>query len=222
MEVVNMYEFKDTYSRFKSAVDAATKHPYDTFVGWVLLDKEYRAAALYVTFYSEIVVAWKKNYSMFPYIDESLAVSTVMQYLMKNVMTILDHPKRFSKPYIYKVVYRCIYSLGLVKSSANCFYNRTNSFYEYDEIQASSVDTEGSEFYLSYRLRDAMIDNSDMLELIQNHEIERLLDQIVTEDERFGYLIENLLCNTRMPKGTASCKEHLFNLLKAKLAKYKD
>ena len=57
---------------------------------------------------------------------------------------------------------------------------------------------------------------------IAYHEIERLLDQIVTEDERFGYLIENLLCNTRMPRGTASCKEHLFNLLKAKLTKYKD
>lgn len=218
-----MYEFNDTYNRFKSAVDAVAENSYDTFVGWVLLNKEYRAPALYVTFYPEILMAWRKNYSMFPYIDEAIAISTVMQYLMKNVMVIIDNPKRFSEPYIYKVAYRCIYSLGKVKSNANYYHNCTHSFYEFDETQTnlnSGNDHDANS--ACFRIHDSAIDDTDILDLIKNREIEQLVDEIVAEDTRFGYIIDNLLCHTRIPKDIADSKQILFDLLKSKLFQFKE
>lgn len=119
-----MREFKETYKLFKSALDSATDADYTEARGWLQLSNELKAPALYIAFYSEIVLAWNKIHDMYPWVDECTAVSTLLQYLMKNVNIIKAHPQRFKPQYIYTVTYKCMYSLGQLKDARRWYQNR--------------------------------------------------------------------------------------------------
>ena len=68
-----------------------------------------RAAALYVQFYEQITLAWYKVRSF--YTPEEDGVSTMLQYLHKNVPIIEADPKRYSSKYIYQVAFNCLYCI---------------------------------------------------------------------------------------------------------------
>lgn len=76
---------------------------------WVRIPDDMKAAALYVNFFEQITLAWYKTASV--YSSDADGVSTVLQYLQKNVAKILDDSKRYTPAYIYRVAYNCLFCL---------------------------------------------------------------------------------------------------------------
>ena len=58
-----------------------------SYVEWVALPEDHKAAALFVQYFDQIELAWYKAKSFFT--SEEDGVYTVMQYLMKNVDKII-------------------------------------------------------------------------------------------------------------------------------------
>lgn len=81
-----------------------------TFEQWASRPTDQKAAILYVQFFEQITLAWYKTKSFF--VVEEDGVSTVLQYLVKNVPVILAEPKRFTANYIYRVAYNCLYCIS--------------------------------------------------------------------------------------------------------------
>lgn len=76
---------------------------------WLAIADDNKAAYLYVRFFDQITLAWYKVKSF--YTLEEDAVSTVLQYLLKNVPLIEADKKRFNAGYIYRVAYNCLYCI---------------------------------------------------------------------------------------------------------------
>ena len=99
---------------------------------WLSLDDENKAAALYVRFFNEIVLAWMKAKSF--YGSEEEGVETVLQYLCKNVPIIKNEPKRYNERYIYRVAYNCMYCICHDrKIDKDRFENETSNLVVNDE-----------------------------------------------------------------------------------------
>lgn len=96
--------FSETNNYFRTYL-SYTK-PY-SYTEWLALSDEKKAAALYVQFYEQITLAWFKTKSY--YAEDEVGVTTMLQYLMKNVPIIIKDSKRFSEKYIYRVAYNCLY-----------------------------------------------------------------------------------------------------------------
>lgn len=105
------YQFYQTRDMFLDYLSGYPKHP--TFVEWNNADSDDKAALLYVAFFSEVTLAWEKTTTSLGivYVSQEDGVSTVLQYLMKNVDKIAADEKRYSPGYIYKVCYNCLLSL---------------------------------------------------------------------------------------------------------------
>ena len=82
---------------------------------WNALPSEDKAAALYVQFFNEISWAWYKQDTFLRYSTDEDGVSTVLQYLQKNVAILEKHPERFTPAYIYRVSYNCLNCICLIK-----------------------------------------------------------------------------------------------------------
>lgn len=80
-----------------------------SFEEWMKVDSDKKAAVLFVQFFDQITLAWYKTKSF--YTAEEDGVSTMMQYLIKNVPIIEEHPERFRPGYIYQVAYNCLYCI---------------------------------------------------------------------------------------------------------------
>lgn len=107
----NNYQFIQTRNMFREYLSGYPK--YLTYNDWLAADDDDKAALLYVYFYKEVTLAWynavtSKN---IVFITQEDGISTVLQYLMKNVSKISDDPDRFSAQYIYRVCYNCLLSL---------------------------------------------------------------------------------------------------------------
>lgn len=101
-----MSAFKETYNMFRTHIGYTKPLSYDQ---WSSSDDQHKAAVLFVQFYEQITLAWYKVRSF--YANEEDGVSTILQYLQKNVPVILDCPKRFAPSYIYKVAFNCLYCI---------------------------------------------------------------------------------------------------------------
>ena len=96
----------------------------------MLIPHNLKAAALYVNFYQEITLAWKKY--QLPHIEEETAVSTVIQYLIKNVDIIENDKRRYTPNYIYQLAKNAIYPLGRIQCNIE-YYRRRCSWYDSDD-----------------------------------------------------------------------------------------
>ena len=92
-----------------------------SFDEWVALPDDYKAAALYCQFYSEVTLVWYKLFRN--YVPEEDALEVVIQYFMKNVDILKEHPDRFNKSYMYRVVYNCIGCLTNRESKQKSVYD---------------------------------------------------------------------------------------------------
>lgn len=107
-----MSAFTETKNLFAEAINYTTPL---TFSQWMQLADEcnpsndMRAAALFVQFFEQITLAWYKVRSY--YTLEEDGVSTVLQYLQKNVPVIAKNPKRYNAKYIYQVAFNCLYCI---------------------------------------------------------------------------------------------------------------
>lgn len=128
-----MNQFKETLDHFKPAL---TGLDYSTYWEWMLIPDDYKAAALYVQFYDAITLAWYKTQK--PFIEEEIALSTLMQYLLKNVEIIKQNRNRFTPNYMYKVAFNAFYPLGRIQRDIDYFYNEHAS--EYEKIRNRSDD----------------------------------------------------------------------------------
>ena len=103
-KVAALYETRTLYRNFLNIEESLT------FDQWNSLPHNKKAAALFVLFFNEIVLAWEKANTI-DFIDCEDGVDVVNQYLEKNVPIIENDPKRFTAAYIYRVAYNCMYCI---------------------------------------------------------------------------------------------------------------
>ena len=100
--------FYETRSLFTNYLGYSKPLSYDE---WNTLPSEDKAAALFVQFFDEITYAWYKQDTFLRYSTDEDGVSTVLQYLQKNVPILEGNPKKFTAAYIYRVAYNCLYCI---------------------------------------------------------------------------------------------------------------
>lgn len=140
-----MNQFKKTYHMFKDALDGLNLE-YQTYPDWMFIPDEFKVAAIYVRFYREIILAWSKTEK--PFIEEETAISTLMQYLIKNIPLIKLYPKRYIENYLYKVAFNAFYPLGRIKRDIENYTRRVSTYQrietkfisdEYDEEKSDNI-----------------------------------------------------------------------------------
>ena len=115
-----------------------------SFEEWAKIPRPQMSAVLFVQYYEEITLAWYKVKSFYA-VDED-GVSTVCQYLEKNVNVILDKPERFTSSYIYKVAYNCLYCICHdIKRDRERWENETSNIVTSGEDELDLFDTFKSE-----------------------------------------------------------------------------
>jgi hypothetical protein len=82
-----------------------------SYNAWNALPAEDKAAALFVQFFDQIIYAWYKQDTFLRYSTDEDGVSTVLQYLQKNVAVLEKDPKKYTAAYIYRVSYNCLYCI---------------------------------------------------------------------------------------------------------------
>ena len=100
--------FYETRNLFINYLGYSRPLSYDD---WKVLPSEDKAAALFVQFFDQITYAWYKQDTFLRYSTDEDGVSTVLQYLQKNVSILEKDPKKFTAAYIYRVSYNCLYCL---------------------------------------------------------------------------------------------------------------
>jgi len=117
MPSANNYQFIQTRKMFREYLSGYPKNP--TYEEWNNAEDDDKASLLYVVFYQEITLAWYNAIVArgVIYVSQEDGVSTVLQYLMKNVEKISADPERYSPKYIYQVCYNCLFSLGSTRTT---------------------------------------------------------------------------------------------------------
>ena len=111
-----------------------------TYEEWCEAPDDNKAALLFVNFYSKMVQAWDKA-NRYDFIPGEDGVSTVLQYLQKNVSKLIAEPAKFSEAYIYKVAYNCMYCICHdLKSVQERWDNETSATVIYDGEEISVYD----------------------------------------------------------------------------------
>lgn len=108
-----------------------------TYYQWCNADVEDQAVLLFVRFYNSVTLAWYTAITSrdIAYVESAEGVSTVLQYLMKNVPLIKQHPGRFNSNYIYRVCYNCLGCLPRVlKAQLRDSSEIPNEIYEDDML----------------------------------------------------------------------------------------
>ncbi len=129
-----MNQFRETYNHFKAALEDVDCSNYWE---WMLISDDLKAVALYVNFYDQITLAWEKTKK--PFIEEENAVSTLMQYLLKNVALIEKSKNRYTPNYMYKVAFNAFYPLGRIKRDIDNWVNHACQ-YDFDSENMRQFD----------------------------------------------------------------------------------
>lgn len=187
-----MIQFEKTYQSFKEVLDI---YPcdYSTFRGWYCIPRELKAIALYVNFYDQITLAWSKTRKYF--VLEEDGVSTILQYLEKNVDVILENPKRFTPAYIYTITKNCVYCLGRIQRDID-FYTNSVSYYECDrDFELEWTERYNEDHSCGYTDRTGRY--VDLLEVIRDRAI---LESIVNSDDMVKEYIVRKISGKSIPK----------------------
>ena len=148
--MTTLLAFTDTKKMFAEYLNY--KGPL-SFEEWMKLNKDQKVAALFVQFYSEITLAWTKV-NQFDFIEGEDGVSTMNQYLEKNIARIESDPKRFTPAYIYRVAYNCLYCIC---HDRKCDKDR------YENETSAVIVKDGEEFNLFDTVADRKGTPEDML-----------------------------------------------------------
>ena len=133
----NNYQFIQTRDMFREYLSGYPKNL--TYEDWKNAEDDDKAALLYVTFYQEVTLAWYNAIVSrdISYVTQEDGISTVLQYLMKNVEYIQADPNKYSRQYIYRVCYNCIGCLP--RSVAESTRNECEISNEYVEESANGT-----------------------------------------------------------------------------------
>lgn len=173
-----------------------------SYVQWLALNDDHKAAALYVQFFNEIILAWNKVKSYDG--DDDEAVETVLQYLIKNTEIIKKNPDRFKASYIYRVAYNCLYCI--------CHDRKCDKERREFEISAIQCDSQGDEF----NLLDSFIRDSDSVE----YEIDKHLFWAIIEDLDVDSktLVDNIIKDGKLPTDLSAENKQVVAELRIKFA----
>lgn len=206
-----MNQFKETYSLFHSAL---TDLEFNTYWTWMLIPDNLKAVALYVRFYDEIALAWRKTVK--PFMEEETAVSTLMQYILKNVEIIKADRKRYTPSYMYKIAFNAFYPLGRIQRDIDRF-NQEETFWNYThEFDNQSSDDVDNNFYWDspYLCKVVAIDESD------DERLEEVWKIIESCDEQTKKVIESLIGGKKLGKRLKAKSPEIIAELKIKLCNY--
>jgi len=179
-----------------------------SFDEWSAVADDQKAAVLFVQFFDQITLAWYKANSLGRGLAED-GVSTVLQYLIKNVPVIKENPKRFTARYIYRIAYNCLYCICHdIKRDKERFEYETSNICIVGDDEVDLFDTVGS--------RD-----SDF--------------ELIAKRDEFWALIEDMDLDTKsvvskllgaevpnMPRVSAKKREQIIANLQDILAPYKE
>lgn len=164
--MANMAAFYETRNCFCNFIDYTEPLSFDE---WAKVPEDRKVAFLFVQFFKEITLAWDKA-NQFDFIEGEEGVTTVLQYLQKQVCDtyIKGHPKkkvskvyaaahpdeceerhmieekpeRFSPGYIYRTAYNAMYCICHdLKSVKDRWDFETDSVVMYDGKELSLFDT---------------------------------------------------------------------------------
>ena len=152
MAIINA--FADTRNAFRECIGYSEPLTFDE---WAKIPRHLKSAFLYVQFYNQITLAWDKANTL-KFIEDEDGVSTICQYLEKNVPIIESQPKRFTPAYIYKVAYNCLYCI--------C-HDRLCDKERLSNETSSIVITDGKELCLFDSLSDGRGSAEDQLNLAE-------------------------------------------------------
>ena len=193
--ISNETPFIATRTMFRNAV-GCEKLSYEA---WLALPETFKAAGLYITFFDQITLAWSKAKSF--YVVDEDGVSTLLQYLVKNIPLIVADKKKYSPSYIYKVAYNCMYCVSRdIKRDKDAYENNTP---QYVQCGDSVLD-----------LFDTVPDVDDIETIRAKKRFWSIIDSV--DDDTFA-VIENLMDHSRMPAGLGKKKEHILSDLRNKL-----
>ena len=127
-------QFIQTRNMFRDYLSGYPKNP--TYEEWNNAPNDDKACLLYVTFFKEVTLAWYNAVVSLGivYISQDDGVSTVLQYLMKNVEIISTDKERYTPNYIYTVCFRCFLSLWKTRNTERlrCSCEISNEYIEND------------------------------------------------------------------------------------------
>lgn len=169
-----------------------------SFSEWMRYRDDLKAAALFVIYYRKIRTAWLKTKR--DYIDPEDAVSTVLQYLVKNVPIIEANPSRYAEAYVYKVAFNALMSLGLGKKK-QWFYDNREEFPVDDEDRSDIFED-----------RKADIDRN-----IFSREVQKLIDTLTDEQIEVlnGILERKAVCDRKRKDAVLKELRSIFKGVKA-------
>ena len=192
-------QFLETKNHFIAATDCS--YPLE-YTDWLVLNDNLKVAALFVNFYKQITLAWEKAKSEF--IDEEDGISTVMQYLLKNVPIIVSDSKKYTPAYVYKIAYNCMGCLRRVQREQDRYSCTTSQYAVVNDVELDLFDT--------------VVDSSDIVDKIHTKEFWSLIEDI---DEDSKSVIEQILNGSRLPAGVSKKKKDIMSNLKQMLRQYK-
>lgn len=175
-----------------------------SYVQWLSLNDDHKAAALYVQFFNEIVLAWNKAKSYDG--DDEEAVETVLQYLIKNVEIIKKNPDRFKASYIYRVAYNCLYCI--------CHDRKCDKDRREFEIHAIQYSSDGEEF----NLLDAFTRNNDTIEYAMDRDSFWSIIENLDVDSKA--LVEAIMKNGGLPADLGAETQHIVAELRIRFADF--
>lgn len=173
-----------------------------SYVQWLALNDDHKAAALYVQFFNEILLAWNKAKSYDG--DDDEAVETVLQYLIKNTEILKKNPDRFKASYIYRVAYNCLYCI--------CHDRKCDKERREFEIPAIQCDDDGDE----YNMLDTFVTNGDSVECALDAQLFWAIVEDLDVDSKA--LIEIILKRGKLPTNMSAKNQKIVAELRIKFA----
>lgn len=176
-----------------------------TFNKWMKKPDDLKAAFLFINFYKEIKNARFKAIKM-KWVDECKVLSTLFQYLDKNVYRIKDDPKRYTAAYIYQVSYNCMKSTNWDKSAEN-IYNKEVSL---------TVQINDSEFDVCDMLLDVVsevpgvLSGIDQFDIVYDYvpDVFVIIRRLGPEYEKLAY---SLITSQGLRRVSKSNKNRVYN-----------
>lgn len=197
--------FEETKTMFQGALMPYVFPDQEiTYDDWIGIPDGLKAAALYVNFYSNIMLAWFHAKANFTSDDDG--VSTVMQYLQKNVDKIREHKERYKSSYIYKIAYNC---LGCLRRNVKTkfWYENSVSQYQLDDDHVADV-------------FDWIIDESE-LDTLNACLTKELWNVISSQNDCIQVILEALINNARIPAKYSKQKDPTIRKMQALLKKFR-
>ena len=183
---MKLTEFVKTKKLFEGATPDI-KYPL-SYAEWIQLPEKYKASALYVTFYQQIITAAGKTHN--PNTSETDIISYINMVLVQKLDDIKNDPKKYTPAFIYTLARNAAVDVTRLKSNFSIFTNETevlnNSldyFYEKCEDDLYNILPDEADPVIAAAL-DAI--NLKMLEIENDPHLRAAMRYIVGKQKKLG------------------------------------